>query len=122
MSEMKERDPEIIKDKHGNRRGFLKLSAKYLLGFSTFAIASLFGLKRDGEIRLGKMRNYEVGLSEAYGECSYGSDCAGGGGQCSYGSSCGGSGDGSGGGQCSYGSDCAGGGGQCSYGSSCGGS
>lgn len=120
MSGMKERDPETVKEEHG-RRGFLKLITKYLLGFSAFGIASLFGLRRNGEIRLGKMRNYEVGLSEAYGECSYGASCAGGG-ECSYGSSCGGSGDGGGGGECSYGASCAGGGGgQCSYGSNCAG-
>ena len=119
---MKERDSETIKDKHG-RRGFLKITTKYILGFSAFGIASLFGLKRNGDIRLGKMRNYEVGLPEASGDgkCSYGSDCAGGGGKCSYGSSCGGGGDGGGGGKCSYGSSCGGGGGKCSYGSNCGG-
>ncbi len=100
---MKERDSETIKDKYG-RRSFLKLTTKYILGFSAFGIASLFGLKRNGDIRLGKMRNYEVGLSEAYGECGYSSDCAGGGGECGYSSDCAGAG-----GQCGYSSDCVGG-------------
>ena len=93
---MKERDSETIKDKHG-RRGFLKITTKYILGFSAFGIASLFGLKRNGDIRLGKMRNYEVGLPEASGD-----------GQCGYGAGCAGSGKPGGGGQCGYGAGCAG--------------
>ena len=89
---MKERDSETIKDKHG-RRGFLKLTTKYILGFSAFGIASLFGLKRNGDLRLGKMGNYEVGLSEASGSgrCGAGGGCAGGGGRCGAGGGCGGS-------------------------------
>jgi len=119
---MKERDSETIKDKHG-RRGFLKITTKYILGFSAFGIASLFGLKRNGDIRLGKMRNYEVGLPEASGDgqCGYGAGCAGGGGQCGYGAGCAGSGKPGGGGQCGYGAGCAGGGGQCGYGAGCAG-
>ena len=80
---MKERDLESIEDKHG-RRGFLKLSTKYLLGLSAFGIASLSGLKRNGDICLGKMKNYEVGLPEASaaGKCGYGYGCSGGGGKC----------------------------------------
>jgi len=115
MDEIKEKDQKTPEDKIG-RRSFFAKTYKYFLGFGAFTIASLFGLKRDGEIRLGKMKNNEFGLSEAHGTCSYGSDCAGGGGECSYGSSCSG-----GGGQCSYGSSCGGGGGQCSYGSDCAG-
>lgn len=103
MNEIKERVMELTEDKHG-RRSFLQRITKYAIGLSAFGIASFFGLKRNGEIRLGRMKDIEFGLSEAQGGCSYGSDCAGGGGQCSYGSSC------------------AGGGGKCSYGSSCGGS
>ena len=104
------------KEDNIGRRHFFKHMSKYFVGFGAFAMASLFGLKRDGEIRLGKMKNSEFGFSEASGSCSYGSSCGGGGGQCSYGSGCSG-----GGGQCSYGSSCGGGGGQCSYGSSCAG-
>jgi len=113
-----EKEEKVIQkteDEYSRRKFFTHIS-KYFLGFGAFAIASIFGFRRSGELRVGKMKNIEFGLSEAYGTCSYGSDCAGGGGQCSYGSSCGG-----GGGQCSYGSSCGGGGGQCSYGSSCAG-
>ena len=89
-------------DKHG-RRSFFKHISKYLLGFGTFTIASLFGLKRSGELRFGKMKGSEFGLSEAYGMCSASVDCAGGGGQCSASVDCAG-----GGGQCSASVDCAG--------------
>ena len=129
---MKERDSETIKDKHG-RRGFLKITTKYILGFSAFGIASLFGLKRNGDIRLGKMSNYEVGLSEASGrgkcgsaydctggggKCGSAYDCSGGGGKCGSSYDCTGSGesdDGRGGGRGKCGSayDCTGGGGKC---------
>jgi hypothetical protein len=102
MNNIDERAIQMTEDGH-SRRSFLQHISMYLLGFIAFGIASLFGLKRNGEIRLGKMKDTEFGLSEALGACSYGSNCAGGGGHCSYGSSCGG-----GGGACSYGSDCAG--------------
>jgi len=132
MNEIDEREEQMTEEKH-DRRSFFKQASKYLLGIVAFGIASLFGLRRNGDLRLGKMIDTEIGLSEAHGACSYGSNCAGGGGQCSYGSSCGGSGGGSG--QCSYGSSCAGGvdddndrrgrrgsgSGSCSYGSSCAG-
>ena len=119
MNKIDERITQITEVAKDDRRNFLKRIYKYAIGLSAFGFASLFGLKRDGEIRFGKMTDTEIGLSEAQGACSYGSNCAGGGGQCSYGSSCGGSGGGSG--QCSYGSSCAGGGGSCSYGSNCAG-
>ena len=110
-------------EEKNSRRSFFKHISKYVLGFGTFAIVSLFGFKRGGELSVGKMKDVEFGLSEAHGACSFGSDCAGGGGQCSFGSSCAGDGGGGGGGgKCSFGSSCAGGGGQCSFGSSCGGS
>jgi len=101
---MKERDSETIKDKHG-RRGFLKLTTKYILGFSAFGIASLFGLKRNGDIRLGKMRNYEVGLSEASGSggCGRAYECSGGGGECGRAYECSG-----GGGECGRAYECSG--------------
>lgn len=128
-----------MKDDLG-RRGFLK----YLFALGAFGITSLLSFKKEEGFLIGKVKNFQVGLPEASGACSYGSDCAGGGGQCSYGSSCGGSGGsgqcsygsscaggvddddrrgrrGSGGGSCSYGSNCAGGGGSCSYGSNCAG-
>ena len=89
MNEIEERAIEVIDDKQ-DRRGFFKQISKYLIGFTAFGIASLFGLKRNGEIRLGRMKDTEFGLSEAQGPCSFGSNCAGGGGQCSFGSSCGG--------------------------------
>lgn len=103
--------------KQYDRRNFFKDISKYLLGLSTFVIASFFGLKRNGEIRLGKMKDIEIGLPEAQGTCSFSSDCAGGGGECSFGSNCAG-----GGGKCSFGSNCAGGGGKCSFASDCAGS
>ena len=85
------------------RRSFFAKNYKYLLGFGAFTIASLFGLKRDGEIRLGKMKNSEFGFSEAHGICGAGLNCGGGGGQCGAGLNCSG-----GGGQCGAGLNCAG--------------
>jgi hypothetical protein len=93
---------QTVEDKYG-RRNFLKRISKYFVGFGAFMIASHFGLKRDGEIRLGKMKNTEFGLSEAHGRCGFGGGCAGGGGQCGFGGGCAG-----GGGQCGFGGGCAG--------------
>lgn len=101
--------------KHG-RRSFFKHMYKYFLGISAFTIASIFGLRRGGEIRLGKMKDTGFGLSEAHGVCGAGLNCSGGGGQCGAGLNCGG-----GGGQCGAGLNCSGGGGQCGAGLNCAG-
>jgi len=85
-----ERSPEM-KENELDRRNFFKHIYKYLLGFVAFITASLFGLKRSGEISLGKIKDLEIGISEAQGTCSFGVNCAGGGGQCSFGLSCAGS-------------------------------
>jgi len=89
-------------DEH-DRRSFLKHILKYLVGFGAFAIASLFGLKRNGEIRIGKMKDFEFGLSEAHGTCGFSADCGGGGGQCGFSAECSG-----GGGKCGFAADCSG--------------
>ncbi len=97
-----------------NRREFFKIFGKYLLGFATFGVASFFGLKRDGELHLGKMKNIKLGMSEAYGACGSSYECAGGGGQCGSAYECAGGGrNSSGRGQCGSAYECAGGGGQC---------
>ncbi len=54
-------------------------------------------------LMLGEYKFNDTAKAKAYGVCSYGSECGGGGGQCSYGSQCSG-----GGGVCSYGSRCSG--------------
>jgi hypothetical protein len=112
-------------EEKNSRRNFFKQISKYALGFGTFAAASIFGFRNNGDISLGKMKDIEFGQSEAHGggKCGYGSGCAGGGGKCGYGSGCAGDGGGGGGGgKCGYGSGCAGGGGKCGYGSGCAGS
>lgn len=116
MNEIDEREKQMTEDKHG-RRSFFKQASKYLLGIGTFGIASLFGLRRNGDLRLGKMKETEFGLSEAHGACGMGMGCSGGGGQCGMGMGCSG-----GGGQCGTGMGCSGGGGQCGMGMGCGGS
>ena len=78
-------------DKKFGRRNFFKKLSKYFIGFGTFTIASILGLKRNGDLRYGKMKNLELGLSEAHGMCSASMDCAGGGGQCSASMDCAGS-------------------------------
>ena len=110
-----ERVIEMKEDKR-DRRNFFKHIYKYLLGFSAFTIASLFGLKRDGEISLGKMKNTEFGLSEAHGTCGASYDCGGGGGECGASYDCSG-----GGGECGASYDCSGGGGQCGASYNCAG-
>lgn len=87
MDEINEKDQKTTEDKIG-RRSFFAKTYKYFLGFGAFTIASLFGLKQDGEISLGKMKNAEIGFSEAHGTCGYGMGCSGGGGQCGYGMGC----------------------------------
>jgi hypothetical protein len=89
-------------DKHC-RRSFFKQTAKYFVGFGAFTIASIFGLRRDGEIKLGKMRKSEFGLSEASGKCGNSYDCSGGGGNCGNSYNCSG-----GGGKCGNSYNCAG--------------
>ena len=116
MNKIDERTTQITEGKD-DRRSFLKRIYKYAIGLSAFGFASVFGLRRSGEIRLGKMKDIKLGLSEAYGMCSSSMDCAGGGGQCSSSMDCAG-----GGGQCSSSMDCAGGGGQCSSSMNCAGS
>ena len=129
MNEIEERDIECTNDKQ-DRRGFFKQISKYLLGFTAFAIASLWGLKYDGKISLAKMKDMKLGLSEAHGsgkcgsayECSGGGgkcgsayECSGGGGKCgsAYECSGGGSEDSGGGGKCGSSYECSGGGGKC---------
>ena len=134
MNKIDERTTQITEGKD-DRRSFLKRIYKYAIGLSAFGFASVFGLRRSGEIRLGKMKDIKLGLSEAYGmcssslncaggggQCSSSLDCAGGGGQCSSSLDCAGSGRPGGGGQCSSSLDCAGGGGQCSSSLNCAGS
>jgi len=70
-----------VEDKY-SRRNFFKHISKYLLGFGAFTIASVFGFRRSGELRVGKMKDIEFGLSEAHGKCGSAWDCSGGGGQC----------------------------------------
>lgn len=79
-----------MKEKN-SRRNFFKHISKYALGFGTFAIASLLGFKSGGNLQLGKMKDIELGLSEAHGACGAGMGCSGGGGQCGSGMNCGGS-------------------------------
>ena len=121
MNEIDERAMQITEDKHG-RRSFLKRILKYLVGFGAFGIASLAGLKRNGEIRLGKMKNIEFGLSEAQGACGFAANCAGGGGKCGFAANCAGDGGSGGGGQCGFAANCAGGGGKCGFAANCAGS
>ena len=87
MNEIEEIVKEVIDD-NKDRRGFFKQISKYLIGFTVFGIASLFGLKRSGEISLGKMKGTKFGLSEAHGSCGMGMGCSGGGGQCGMGMGC----------------------------------
>ena len=106
-----------------SRRKFFKHISKYLLGLGAFTIASVFGLRRSGEFRLGRMKDIEFGLSEAHGECGASYDCSGGGGECGASYSCGGGGGGGGGGgECGASYDCSGGGGECGASYSCSGS
>lgn len=102
MNKIDERTTQITEGKD-DRRNFLKRIYKYGIGLSAFGFASVFGLRRSGEIRLGKMKDTELGLSEAHGACGIGAGCAGGGGQCGIGAGCAG-----GGGQCGIGAGCAG--------------
>lgn len=102
MSEMDERETQMTEDKH-DRRSFFEQVSKYLFGIGAFGIASLFGLRRNGDLRLGKIKEAEFGLSEAQGNCGFGANCAGGGGQCGFGANCAG-----GGGKCGFGANCAG--------------
>lgn len=112
---MKEESMKKTEDQHG-RRNFFKHLYKYFLGISAFTIASLFGLRRDGEIILGKMKNTKIGVSEAHGTCGFSADCSGGGGECGFSANCAG-----GGGECGFSANCAGGGGQCGFSANCAG-
>jgi len=107
MNKMEEKDQKMSESKIG-RRSFFAKTYKYFLGFGAFTIASIFGLKRNGEIRLGKMKNAKFGLSKAHGECGASYDCSGGGGECGASYTCGG-----GGGECGASYTCGGGGGEC---------
>jgi hypothetical protein len=102
MNEIEERAIEETDDKQ-DRRGFFKQIAKYLIGLTAFIVASLFGLKRDGEVRLGKMQKTQLGLSEAQGACSMAYDCSGGSGKCGMAYNCSG-----GGGKCGMAYNCSG--------------
>ena len=90
-------------EEKNSRRTFFKHISKYALGFGTFAAASLLGFKSGGNLQLGKMKDIELGLSEAQGQCGFGAGCAGGGGDCGFGAGCAG-----GGGKCGFGAGCAG--------------
>ena len=68
MNEIDKIDTQIAEDKN-DRRSFFKRIFKYAIGLSTFGVASLFGLKRDGEIRLGKMLDKEQ-VQELYDSIS----------------------------------------------------
>ena len=81
MNELEERAKEVTEDKH-DRRNFLKRISKYFFSFMAFGLASLFGLKRKGDFRLGKLNNMSIGLSEAHGTCGSSYNCSGGGGKC----------------------------------------
>ncbi len=89
MSEIDEKEKQMTEDKSG-RRSFFKQASKYLLGIGTFGAATLFGLRQSGDLRLGKMKGVELGISEAQGsgKCGTGYGCAGGGGQCGTGYGC----------------------------------
>ena len=86
------------------------------MGLGLFGVASVLGLKRSGEIQLGKMKDYEIGLSEAHGKCGTALNCSGGGGQCGTALNCGG-----GGGKCGTALNCGGGGGKCGTALNCAG-
>jgi hypothetical protein len=103
------------------RRSFFTRASKYLFGMGIFGVASIFGLKREGDLSVAKMKKNGLGLSEAQasGQCGVGLGCGGGGGQCGMGMGCSGGG---GGGQCGIGMGCGGGGGQCGMGLGCSGS
>ena len=116
MNEMREKEQKTPMSKH-NRRSFFKTTYKYLTGIVIFLIASVFGLKRDGDFRIGKMKVSNFGFSEAHGECGSSYDCAGGGGECGSSYDCAG-----GGGECGSSYDCAGGGGKCGSSYDCSGS
>ena len=103
-------------EEKNSRRNFFKHISKYIYGFGTFAIASFLGFKSGGNLQLGKMKDIELGLSEAQGTCGKLRSCAGGGGECGKLRSCAG-----GGGKCGSLRDCAGGGGQCGSLRSCAG-
>ena len=104
-----------VEDKY-SRRSFFKHISKYLLGFGTFTIASVFGFRRSADVRLGKMKDIKFGLSEAHGTCGFSADCSGGGGECGFSANCAG-----GGGECGFSANCAGGGGQCGFSANCAG-
>ena len=90
MSEIDEREKQMTESK-GDRRSFFQQASKYLLGIGTFVIASLYGFRRSGELKLGKIKKIELSSSKAQGQCSTGMNCPGGGGQCSTGMNCPGS-------------------------------
>jgi hypothetical protein len=102
---MNKSDERNTQKTEGNydRRNFLKRIYKYVIGLSAFTIASIFGFRRSGDVRLGKMKDIEFGLSEAHGTCGASYDCSGGGGECGASYDCGG-----GGGQCGASYDCSG--------------
>ena len=104
-----------VEDKY-SRRSFFKHISKYLLGFGAFTIASVFGFRRSGDVRLGKMKDTELGFSEAHGTCGASFDCSGGGGECGASFDCSG-----GGGECGASFDCSGGGGECGASFNCAG-
>lgn len=126
-----------ITGRKDDRRKFLKRISKYVVGLGVFGFASLFGLKKTGDLSLGIMKNVRFGLSEAQGKCGFAANCAGGGGECGFAANCAGgggkcgfaancagdgdSGDSSGGGQCGFAANCSGGGGKCGFAANCAG-
>ena len=115
MNESDERKKQMTEDNH-DRRSFFKQASKYLAGIGAFGIASLFGLRRNGDLRLGKMKETEFGLSEAHGACGSSYNCSGGSGKCGSSYNCSG-----GGGKCGSSYNCSGGGGQCGSSYNCSG-
>ena len=90
MYKNSDKEKKTTEKKH-HRRSFFKQISKYLLGIGTFVIASLYGFRRSGELKLGKIKKIELSSSKAQGQCSTGMNCPGGGGQCSTGMNCPGS-------------------------------
>lgn len=112
----KKNQKDNVKEVNKNRRLFFENAYKYVLGFGAFTLASLFGLRRNGEISIGQLKNFKVGVPEAQGTCGSSHNCSGGGGECGSAHNCSG-----GGGVCGSSHNCSGGGGQCGSAHDCAG-
>lgn len=113
-----EREEKVVQktEDEYSRRNFFSHISKYFLGFGAFTIASIFGFRRSGDLRVGKMKDLEFGLSEAHGTCGSAYNCGGGGGECGSAYNCSG-----GGGECGSAYNCSGGGGECGSAYNCSG-